>query len=292
MKTEGDQTDSIPHKGAIMEDYQRKIYDATLFLQKKLPLLPSTGIILGSGLGDIVEGAGRRLAVNYADIPGFPKAMVQGHKGELVCGELAGKGVIIFNGRFHFYQGYSLRDVTLPVRVARRLGVETLIITNASGGINRDFKPGDIMLIKDHINLIGGNPLIGEEAGSFGPLFVDMTEPYDSELIAKTGQIAEAMHGVGSLRQGVYLATSGPSYETKAEITFFERIGADAVGMSTVPEVIVANQEGMRVLGISVIANMACGVKEGKLSHHEVLEAMGKAAQRLIPLLKEIIKHV
>ena len=178
------------------------------------------------------------------------------------------------------------------VRVAGMLGVRTLIITNASGGINRDFKPGDIMLINDHINLIGTNPLIGIETSTFGQLFINMTEPYDRALIKKVMDLASGINEVGALREGVYIAVSGPSYETKAEISFFEKIGADAVGMSTVPEVIVASQEGIRVLGLSIISNMASGIAPGKLDHSEVLENMSKVSSRLIILLEEIVKNV
>lgn len=275
-----------------MKDYSNRVLDAVEFVKSKSGDNFSIGIILGSGLGKISSETDEKILIPYNKVPGFPERTILGHRGELLLGKLGGKKVAVLNGRFHYYQGYSLEDVTLPVRVLKRLGVEILIITNASGGINRSFKPGDIMLINDHINLMGGNPLIGRGMETFGPLFVDMTEPYDKNLIDMAKKISLKNQEIGVLREGVYLATSGPSYETRAEISFFEKIGADAVGMSTVPEVIVARQENMRVLGISVISNMACGIKEGKLSHKEVLDNVEKVGTRIIALLREVVKNV
>lgn len=275
-----------------MKSYKKKVEKAAEFIQKRTGSNFKIGIILGSGLGEVAEKASVKAVIEYRDIPGFPVSMVEGHKGELIYGEFGNKDVIIFNGRYHYYQGCSLQDVTMIVRVAGMLGVRTLIITNASGGINRDFKPGDIMLINDHINLIGTNPLVGIETSAFGQLFINMTEPYDRALIKKVMDLASGINEVGALREGVYIAVSGPSYETKAEISFFEKIGADAVGMSTVPEVIVASQEGIRVLGLSIISNMASGIAPGKLNHSEVLENMSKVSSRLIILLEEIVKNV
>lgn len=275
-----------------MKSYKKKVERAAGFIKKRTGTNVKIGIILGSGLGEVAEKASVKTVLNYREIPGFPVSTVEGHKGELIFGRFGNKDVIIFNGRYHYYQGYSLQDVTMIVRVAGMLGVRDLIITNASGGINRKFKPGDIMLINDHINLIGTNPLIGNETSAFGKLFINMTEPYDRALLKKVMDSASGINEVGALREGVYIAVSGPSYETKAEISFFEKIGADAVGMSTVPEVIVASQEGLRVLGLSVISNMASGIAPGKLSHSEVLENMSKVSSRLITLLEEIVKNV
>jgi purine-nucleoside phosphorylase len=274
-----------------MENYEERIRFAANYIEKKIPEAPTIGIILGSGLARISKEVEDRSVIRYRDIHGFPSSMVRGHKGEIICGLCAGKRVIMFNGRFHYYQGYPLQDVVLPVRVANALGVDRLIVTNASGGINRSFSPRDIMLITDHINLLGSNPLAGRDSSEFSPIFVDMTEPYDIELVEKVKEVAREF-GVDGVKEGVYIATSGPSYETKAEIRFFDTIGADAVGMSTVPEVIVANQVGMKVIGISVIANMACGISETPLSHSEVLENVDSASERLVLLVREIIRSV
>ena len=274
-----------------MESYEERIRYAMDYIKDKIAYTPKIGIILGSGLSKIADEVKQRVVIKYSDIRGFPSSMVLGHRGELICGTLEGKAVILFNGRFHFYQGYPLQDVVLPVRVAGSLGVERMVVTNASGGINRSFKPGDIMLISDHINLLGTNPLIGKDAGNFGPIFVDMSEPYDREAIERVKKSIIELN-LDKIREGVYIAVSGPSYETKAEIKFFARIGADAVGMSTVPEVIVANQLGIKVLGLSVIANMACGISEGSLSHSEVLDNVNRASSRLIILIREIVRNV
>ena len=249
-----------------------------------------TAVILGSGAGAVAEKVSYGSRISYTEIPGFPAAMIEGHKGELIFGRMAQKNVILFNGRFHYYQGFTLQDVTMNIRAAKKLGIDTLIITNASGGINRDFKPGDLMLITDHINCMGSNPLIGDSG--HGPIFIDMTEPYDLALVDRIKKAAVSNKEIGRLREGVYLAVHGPSYETKAEISFFEKIGADAVGMSTVPEVIVAVQEGIKVIGISVISNMACGISSGKLSHREVLDNTAKAAARLGALIEKIVGDV
>jgi purine-nucleoside phosphorylase len=262
------------------------------FIQENIFIHPKIALILGSGLGRLVEEVAEKNIFSYTDIPGFPVLTVQGHKGELVAGELGEKDVLVWNGRFHLYQGLSADDVTLPVRVSRRLGVEVLIVTNASGGINRNFAPGDIMLISDHINYMGVNPLIGKENAKYGPIFIDMSEPYDRELIDHAKKCAYETGEKNTLREGVYLATLGPSYETKAEIEFFRRIGADAVGMSTVPEVIVAAQEKMRVLGISVITNMACGITQGRLSHTAVLKTMSSVEKRVSRFVKAIIEKI
>jgi len=274
-----------------MDSYEEKIRFAARYIGDRIGDSPKIGIVLGSGLSRISEGVEDSTVIQYIDIDGFPSSMVRGHRGEIICGTCEGKRVIMFNGRFHYYQGYPIQDVVLPVRVAGALGVERIIITNASGGINRSFGPGDIMLISDHINLLGTNPLIGRDTSEAGPIFVDMTQPYDANLIAGAKRVAKKL-GIEEIREGVYLATAGPSYETKAEIEFFSRIGADAVGMSTVPEVIVANQLGMKVLGISVISNMACGISKEPLSHGEVLENVDRASLRLVLLVREIIGNV
>jgi len=275
-----------------MDTYCLKIEDAVRFLKRRLPGQTEYAVILGSGLGKLTGEMTNRVRVPYRDIPGFVNKTIPGHRGELVYGSFAGREILAFSGRFHYYQGYSMQEVTMPVRVMKRVGVKTAIITNSSGGINREFRAGDIMLINDHINLLGYNPLIGEDSGYFGTPFIDMSEPYDQALISKVKKLAEKDPGIGKLREGVYIAVTGPSYETKAEIEFFARVGADAVGMSTVPEVIVCAQERIRVLGISIIANSATGIKKSPLSHEEVLDTTGKASDRVIHLIREIFKNV
>jgi purine-nucleoside phosphorylase len=268
-----------------MSSHVESVEAAAAYVRGKLGGQARLALILGSGLAGVEERLELRRRIPYADIPGFPSGVVQGHKGELLFGGFGGRDAILFSGRFHLYQGYSLRQIALPVRVARRLGVRVLVVTNASGGIREDLGAGDLMLVTDHINLLGTNPLVGMDPGEFGPVFIDMTEPYSPRLMALARKVAAGRPDVGRLAEGVYLATTGPSYETKAEIAFFARIGADAVGMSTVPEVIVAAQEGIEVMGVSVIANKAAGLSGGKLRHDEVLAAMRKASSRLASLL-------
>jgi len=250
------------------------------------------GIILGSGLGRIADEVQERIVIPYAEIPGFPVSTIPGQKGEAIFGKLGGTQVLIYSGRFHFYQGFSLQDITLPVRLAARLGVKNMIITNACGGINEAFNPGDIMIIRDHINLMGNNPLIGIDTTIFPTPFIDMSDPYDEELRRAVHQLASKNPQIGKLQEGVYIAVTGPSYETKAEISFFRHIGADAVGMSTVPEVIVCRQENIKVIGISAVSNMATGIQKQPLSHQEVLDATAEMSSRLILLIKELLQHV
>ncbi|MDR0530933.1 MAG: purine-nucleoside phosphorylase [Oscillospiraceae bacterium] len=245
------------------------------------------GIILGSGLGELGERLERAAAVPYGDIPGFRCSGAPGHKGRLLAGELAGRRVLCMQGRLHLYEGYSPAEVTFPVRVLRLLGVRTLIVTNAAGGIHTDFAVGDVMVIRDHINLMGGNPLAGLYLPEFGERFFDMGEAYAPALRALAH---EAAAGQGlALREGVYCAVMGPSYETPAEIRAFRALGADAVGMSTVPEVIAARGCGMRVLGLSLITNMAAGVTGAALSGEEVLETGRRKAREMEALVAGIV---
>lgn len=250
---------------------------------------PAVGVVLGSGLGalaDAVQGT----AIPYADIPGFAASTVPGHAGRLVIGRLEGRPVAVFQGRFHLYEGYDPADVTFPVRVLRELGAATLIVTNAAGAVNPDFRPGDLMLIADHINLTGRNPLVGVGDERLGPRFPDMTNAYDPELRSLARRVGEAL-GI-ALREGVYAGLLGPSYETPAEIRMLRVLGADAVGMSTVAEVIVARQVGLRVLGVSCLTNMAAGILPQPLSHEEVLETGRKAARTFTRLLRGVIAAV
>ena len=231
---------------------------------------PEIGIILGSGLGDFADGF-ESIIIPYNDIPGFEKSNVQGHKGQLVFAQINGKKVVMMQGRYHFYEGYSMQTVTFPVKVMKKLGVKTLIITNAAGAVTPEFRPGDLMLITDHINFMGTNPLIGKNDETLGTRFPDMSEVYSKELIQTAEAIAKKLNI--NYQKGVYAATTGPSYETPSEVKMFRMLGANAVGMSTVAEVITAVNCGMNVLGISCITNMAAGILEQKLSHQEVMEA-------------------
>jgi purine-nucleoside phosphorylase len=272
-----------------MSDYRSTVQNAADFIRDRAGEGFRAALILGSGLGGLTDEMNERFCLPYGNIPGFPTALVPGHRGELVAGRLGGKRVLVFSGRFHLYQGYSPQQVVLPVRVAGLLSIPTLIVTNASGGINDSFKTGDLMLIRDHINCTGVNPLAGPEGALFGTVFIDMSRPYDSALRKKAAEAASRVSMNAALREGVYLATLGPSYETKAEIGFFRSIGADAVGMSTVPEVIAAVQHRIRVLGISVITNLACGIGKGALDHREVLATMEKAGGEVSDLLGELV---
>lgn len=264
--------------------------------QIRAPLKPQVGIITGSGLSGLTEEVEEPFVIPNGEIPDFPPATVEGHPGRLVFGHLAGKAVAVMQGRSHFYEGYPLEQVTLPVRVIRALGAETLIVTNAAGGLNEGFKAGDLMLITDHISLVGmagHSPLFGPNDERFGPRFVDMSGAYDKELRKIALEVGREL-GL-ELRQGVYVMVGGPTFETPAEIRFLRFMGADAVGMSTVPEVVVARHGGMQVLGISHISNMAVGhpleaKKEGL--HEEVLEAGEKALPKLLALIKGVLGRI
>jgi purine-nucleoside phosphorylase len=251
-------------------------------------------VILGSGLGAFADTLENARAIPYAEIPHFAPSNVSGHAGRLVIGE-AGRGdsgpgltIACMQGRFHYYEGHDMATVTFPVRVLRELGAEFLIVTNVSGGIRSDLMPGTLMLIRDHINLMGDNPLRGPHDNALGPRFPDMTEAYDADLRRLAREVAAAQQF--SLSDGVYIAVSGPSYETPAEIRMFAALGADAVGMSTVPEVIVARQLGLRVLGLSLIANAAAGLSPERLSHTDVLAAAEQGTARFVQLLQGIFQ--
>lgn len=250
---------------------------------------PELGIILGSGLGDFADNVDG-VRVKYQDIPGFEKSTVAGHKGQLVFGWVEGKNAVIMQGRYHYYEGYHISRIVYPVKVMKKLGVKTLIITNAAGSVNKKYTAGDLMVIKDHINLMGVNPLIGENDSSLGDRFPDMSEIYKKSLIDKTLDKAKELHM--PVWKGVYAAMSGPSYETPAEINMLRIMGADAVGMSTVPEALVANYCGMEVLGISCITNSAAGVHPSRLSHAEVVETAAKVKESFKKLLVSVIREI
>ncbi|WP_019553843.1 purine-nucleoside phosphorylase [Propionispira raffinosivorans] len=261
-----------------------------VYLKSKVKITPEIGIILGSGLGMLAQEITEQTVVPYSEIPHFPQSTVVGHKGQFIFGYLAGKAVVCMDGRFHYYEGYDLQQVTLPVRVMKKIGISKLIVTNAAGGINADFMPGDLMLIRDHINLLGVNPLRGKNEETFGERFPDMSEAYANEL--RTLALAAADELKINLRQGIYVAMSGPSYETPAEIKYAKMIGADAVGMSTVPEVIVAVHCGLKVLGISCVTNMAAGISKQKLNHKEVMETAEIAKEKFMGLVKKVVSNM
>lgn len=264
--------------------------EIVVYLKSKVKITPEIGIILGSGLGMLAQEITEQTVIPYSEIPHFPQSTVVGHKGQFIFGYLAGKAVVCMDGRFHYYEGYDLQQVTLPVRVMRKIGISQLIVTNAAGGINADFVPGDLMLIRDHINLLGVNPLRGKNEEVFGERFPDMSEAYANEL--RMTALAAAKELNINLKQGVYLAMSGPSYETPAEINYAKIIGADAVGMSTVPEVIVAVHCGLKVLGISCVTNMAAGISKQKLNHKEVMETADTAKEKFMSLVKKVISNM
>ena len=251
---------------------------------------PTIGLFLGSGLGDFAQQLENRIEVPFHDLPGMPVTTVSGHVGAFVFGSYAGKQVAALNGRLHYYEGYSQQEITIPVRVLHRLGVKTLLLTNAAGGVNMDFKPGTLMLISDHINLSGSNPLIGQNLDSFGPRFPDMSDIYTVRLREQLK--TAAAQAQLPLREGVYMMYSGPSYETPAEIRAFRTLGADAVGMSTVPEAIIASHCGMQVLGISCITNMAAGVLNVKLNHAEVVETANRVKVQFTQVLQLAISEL
>ncbi len=267
-----------------------EVMEAVRFIQARVACRPRTAVILGSGLGGIADRLEDRELLPYAEIPGFPKSDVSGHAARFVFGTLNGRPIAAMQGRFHFYEGLSMRRLTFPIYVLRQLGVERIVVTNACGGINADFSPGDLMLITDHINFSGGNPLIGENDERFGPRFPDMTEVYDRALGALAREVAAAL--AIPLREGVYAFFTGPCYETAAEIRAFRTLGADAVGMSTVPEAIVARYLGMRVLGLACITNMATGISRTLHSHEEVLATAGAAGERFCRLLERILSEI
>ena len=248
------------------------------------------GVILGSGLGDYAEALEDAVKLPYSEIPGFPRSTVAGHAGMWCCGTLYGKRVVMMQGRFHYYEGYGMKDVTLPVRVMQKIGVKTLIVTNAAGGVNLGYHPGELMVIGDMFSMTAQTPLIGPNLDAFGPRFPDMSCAFDKELRALAHECANEQGF--ALREGVYAQMTGPTYETPAEIRMLRTLGADAVGMSTVPEVIVARHGGMRVLGISCITNMAAGILDQPLNHAEVTETANRVKGQFRNLLDRIIEKM
>ncbi|MHA7962920.1 purine-nucleoside phosphorylase [Paenibacillus sp. CAU 1782] len=264
-----------------------QIKEAAQYIAGKIEIKPEIGLIMGSGLGvlgDLIEEA---VVIPYSDIPHFPVSTVEGHAGDLLIGKLAGRNVVLMKGRFHMYEGYGPELTAFPVRVMKALGVTSLLVTNAAGGINLDFASGNLMLISDHINLTGKNPLIGPNDNELGVRFPDMSEAYSKRLRAVAAGIANEQGF--SLQEGVYVGLLGPSYETPAEIRMLRTLGADAVGMSTVAEVIAARHSGIEVVGISCITNMAAGILDQPLSHEEVIETTERVKSQFLGLVKALI---
>jgi purine-nucleoside phosphorylase len=264
--------------------------ESAAFIRAKTGLAPEIGLILGSGLGPLGEKIEDSVIIPYGGIPHFVKSTAPDHKGRLVVGHLGGKIVFCMQGRFHYYEGYSMPELTFPIRVMNRLGIKTVILTNACGGLKQEFSPGDLLLITDHINFMGMNPLIGVNAEDFGPRFPDMSHVYTPALADCARHAAKDL-GI-PLREGVYLGYSGPSFETPAEIRLFQSFGASVVGMSTVPEAIVARHCGMNILALSCITNLAAGILDQPISSEEVTEAAGKAGGRFGRLLEEILRRI
>lgn len=273
-----------------MMNLYEKVIQSKNYINSKISTKAKVGLILGSGLGSLIDSMEEMTTIDYEDIPNFPKSTVEGHEGRLAFGIIGGIEVVAMQGRFHYYEGYTMKEVTYPVHVMKLMGVEKLIVTNSCGGINTEFEPGTFMIINDFINLMGANPLFGPKDERFGPRFPDMTEPYKHDLIdlaKKTGDKLDIIYG-----EGVYAGFMGPYYETAAEIRGFGMMGADAIGMSTVPETIVANYLGMDVLGIACITNMATGIQKMNHSHEHVVQVANKASADFCRWLELIIKEM
>lgn len=273
-----------------MEQLYEKARESAEFIRSRLAGQPKIAVVLGSGLGNLTADFTDTQEIPYAEIPHFPLSSVAGHKGALLAGKLHGREVLALEGRFHFYEGYTMKEVCYPFYVLKLLGVEQVVLTNAAGGVNRSFEPGTLMLINDYINMMGTNPLIGPNDERFGPRFPDMTEVFNPGLRALAGQVADEL-GI-EYKEGVYLGFMGPCYETAAEIRAFATLGADAVGMSTVPDAMACNYLGMKVLAVSCITNMATGIQTVKHSHERVLQIANEAGERMCRWLGEVIARM
>lgn len=266
----------------------QQIQETATYIQSKMHTRPETAIILGTGLGSLASEITEKYEIPYEEIPHFPVSTVEGHSGKLIFGKLGKKDILAMQGRFHFYEGYSMKEVTFPVRVMRELGINTLFVSNAAGGMNPNFAIGDLMIITDHINHFPEHPLRGKNI-DYGPRFPDMSEAYNKELIRQADLIAQEK-GI-KVQHGIYIGTQGPTYETPAEYRMFRILGADAVGMSTVPEVIVANHCGIRVFGISVITDLGVEGKIVEVTHEEVQKAADEAQPRMTEIMRELINR-
>jgi purine-nucleoside phosphorylase len=265
----------------------KKISETAAFLNAAQTTHPRIGIILGTGLGGLVKEIAIEKTIPYSDIPNFPVSTVEGHQGQLIFGTIKGQPVMAMQGRFHYYEGYDMKEVTFPVRVMKQMGITHLVVSNASGGLNPDFKVGDIMIIDDHINMFGDNPLLGKNINELGPRFPDMSQPYSHELINRAHSIAKK-EGI-DLKQGVYVGVAGPTFETPAEYKYFRIIGGDAVGMSTVPEVIVARHGGMTCFGVSIITDSGVPGQIVEISHEEVQQVAAAAEPKMTRIIAELV---
>lgn len=268
-------------------DYFNKSAD---YIKKKIDGEVKIAIILGSALGSLAEEIEDKIVIDYKDIPNFLVSTVENHAGKLIIGTLNGKKVVCMSGRFHYYEGYEFEELVIPIRVFKLLGVETVILTNAAGGINKTYKPGDIMIIEDHLKFSGASPLRGENIEEFGPRFVDVSDMYTKELRDKAKKVAEKINL--DIKEGIYIYTQGPQFETPGEIRIYRGFGADAVGMSTVTEAITAAHCNMKVLGLSLISNMAAGVLDQPITYEEVVEAGAKTAEVFKKLIRELVKEI
>ncbi len=268
----------------------QQVQTAASFIRTRTKVAPRLALVLGSGLGALAGEIAAEVTIPYGEIPSFPRSTVEGHAGRLVLGQLEGKPVVAMAGRVHYYEGYTLAEVVFPIRVMRALGAGVLLVSNAAGGINRQCHAGDLMIIADHINFMGANPLMGPNDPALGPRFPDMSAAYDQALVelAERAALAEGL----VIRKGIYVGVSGPSYETPAELRMLGRWGADAVGMSTVPEVIAARHMGMRVLGITAITDMATGEQVAPVTHEEVIAVAKQVEPKFIRLVKRVVKEM
>ncbi len=273
-----------------MKDLKEKIKEACEYINERISIKPEIGMILGSGLGSLADEVKDKVSIKYEDIPHFPISTVEGHEGQLVIGMIEGKKVVAMQGRFHYYEGYSMQEVTFPVRVMKEIGIKLMLVTNACGGMNPELYPGALMFIEDHINFTGDNPLIGPNDNELGPRFPDMSTAYDKDLIAMGQKVGDKKDI--ETKKGVYVAISGPNYLSAAELRMLRKFGGDAVGMSTVPEVIVAKHTGLKVLGISCVTDMAIADGLEPLEHSKVVEIANKTRPKFIMLVKGILQEV
>jgi purine-nucleoside phosphorylase len=273
-----------------MADTITQLTETTRFIKNIYPHEPEVGIVLGSGLGNLTEEIDIESEIEYSEIPHFPIATVKGHSGKLIFGNIKGKKIVVMAGRFHFYEGYSAEQVVFPIRVMKYIGVKTLLLSNAAGGMNTSFKVGDLMIIRDHISLFIVNPLLGSNSEELGPRFPDMSEPYDKALIGKVKEIGKRLNI--SLKEGVYAGVTGPTFETRAEYKLLHLAGGDAVGMSTVQEVIAAVHAGLKVFAMSVITDLGIREEDNIITHEEVLAAAREAEPKLTGIFKELLDEL
>jgi purine-nucleoside phosphorylase len=274
----------------MQESILQQLHETTAYIKTKYAAQPSIGIVLGSGLGNFTNDIQVEAEIGYSELPHFPVSTVKGHRGKLIFGKLNGRSVVVMAGRFHYYEGYTPQQVVYPIRAMKMLGVKTFLISNAAGGVNSSFKVGDLMIIKDHIGLFTVNPLLGKNEEELGTRFPDMSEPYSKELIAKARSIAQKFGY--DVKEGVYIGVTGPSFETRAEYKLIQVIGGDAVGMSTVQEVIAAVHAGIKVFAMSIITDMGIREEENIITHEDVLAAAAAAEPKMTAIFKEMVAVV